>query len=207
MLEDAGSRTRSRSALEDELELLGAPLELRSASVPVYVPPNQVRRLPGGVMLSATAAWLGLVFGLCYVALPALFSVLGWNAGLLGALPLSALSFGGASLVTVVGASVLRPGIRLGVRASRDPVLSATAGGLLTWGLVHNTADVLRPFWSMGGTELATFLGANVLEMFLLGALLASFTRSRLLAFGLGGAFQFLALGLFVFLAGLLAAL
>ncbi len=48
----------------------------------------------------------------------------------------------------------------------------------------------------MGTAELATFVGLNIIEMSLIGMMLASFTRSITKAFALGMSFQLLVLGL-----------
>lgn len=153
-----------------------------------------VRPKPG-VVAMATGAWFALVFALCYVALPAFAEITGLHRTLLSTTPVAALSFGATAFVTAIGAALVRPTLSA---ATRDPVFAATAGGLLTWALVHNLADALRPFWAMSFTELGTFLVFNVIEMFLIGSMLASLTRSRAAAFALGSAWQVVSMGLFL---------
>ena len=97
--------------------------------------------------------------------------------------------------VTVGGISMARP--RVVVDAShREPALAATAGGLATWALLHNSLAFLVPFGEMSAPVLASFIAVNVLESALFGVMLASFVRSPGKAFALGAAFQALFMGL-----------
>lgn len=187
---------RGLDALEQEL--------LRGGITPFEAPLLAVYRGPvrptAGVMGGATLAWFALVFGLCYVALPAFAELTGLHRGLLSTAAVAGVSFGATSFVTAVVAALVRPTID----AARDPVLAATLGGLGAWGILHNTSPLLRHFWEMSLVELGTFLAFNVLEMFLIGAMLASLTRSRVAAFGLGAGWQVVSIGLFLTLWSLL---
>ena len=145
---------------------------------------------------SATAAWLLGVFALCYIALPMAAASVGLFTEFWSHVIFNLPGFALAALVTAVGVMVARPKITTDVRATRDPVIAATSGGLLTWAIVHNLSAVLLPFAAMGTAELATFIGLNIIEMSLIGMMLASFTRSITKAFALGMSFQLLVLGL-----------
>ncbi|MCB9686923.1 MAG: hypothetical protein H6735_17925 [Alphaproteobacteria bacterium] len=199
-----GVRVSSRS--EDRRSWDELELELRAlqraeepiGSIPVYVPRHVPQRLPAGVMLGATATWLGSVFALCYVALPAAMAITGVNATVLMSAPRALISFGMGAFVVAVAAAIARPAIRLGFGGPRDPVVSATLGGLGVWAVIHNTSALLEPFWAMSPMELLTFVAANIVEMTLLGMMFASFTRSRAVAMALGGGFQLLTMGLFL---------
>lgn len=199
--------TRSREPSWDELELELRALQRAEdpvSSLPVYVPRHTPRRLKPGAMLGATASWLAMVFALCYVAFPAMMLVSGINRTLWMSTRVSVVSFGMTAFVVAVGAAIVRPTVRLGSVGPRDPVVSATLGGLGVWALIHNTSALLLPFWAMGPAELLTFVSANVVEMTLIGMMLASFTRSRAVALALGGGFQLVAMGLFLTLLSLL---
>ncbi len=160
------------------------------SATPVEVNPRQL----GSAML----AWMAMVFGLCYVALPLAASTFGLYTGVWDSLMFNMPAFMLASFVAAIAAMVSRPRIKTDVAAARDPVLAAGLGGLLTWGIIHNTSAILVPFAHMGSLELATFVGMNVIEMGLIGMMLASFTRSTIKAFALGMWFQLLVLGMIV---------
>ena len=154
------------------------------------------RALPVRAVTGAMFAWLSLVFVTCYLVLPFVLAITGVTGGVLAAAPFSLPAFGMASLVAIVGATLARPKIQLDVRGPRDPVISATVGGLGVWAVVHNTSPLLQPFSAMGPAELASFISMNVLEMGLLGMMFASFTQRKAVALALGGGFQLLVLGL-----------
>jgi hypothetical protein len=158
------------------------------SSTPVDIRPRQLG--------TASVAWLAGVFGLCYIALPIAAASVGLFTDFWSHVFFNLPGFALATLVTAVGAMVARPKITTDVGATRDPVIAATSGGLLTWAIVHNLSPVLLPFAAMGTAELATFLALNLLEMSLIGMMLASFTRSVAKAFALGMWFQLLVLGL-----------
>lgn len=192
----SGAADSGYDALEQELARGG----ITAFEAPLLALYRGPVRPSAGRMGAATAAWFALVFGLCYVALPALTEVTGLHRGLLQTAPVAALSFGATAFATAVAASVIRPTLD----GARDPVAAATLGGLLSWAALHHSSALLRPFWAMGAVELATFLALNVLELFLVGSMLASLTRSRLAAFGLGAGWQVISVGLFLTLWALL---
>ncbi len=194
-------RERSWDELELELRALTRP-EVSHDSVPVYAPKSLPKRLPARAMFGATATWLAMVFTLCYIALPLGLAVSGLNGAVIGSTQYALPAFGLGAFVVAVGAAVVRPAVRLGFGGPRDPVVSATLGGLGVWALIHNTSSLLEPFWNMSPGELASFVALNVVEMGLLGMMLASFTRSRAVALALGGGFQLLTMGLFLTLLG-----
>ncbi|GEM_PF-6997760 len=171
----------------DSLEAVRARAAVAQEHTPGVAQPRELRR--------AAAAWMSATFALCYLALPTALTALGlrpWAAGspladnarLIG-------DFGGFALVvlgTLAGLALLRPRIDV-KRASHEPVLAATAGGLLTWGVLHSTLPWLMPFAEMGAAPLAAFVAVNVLESVLFGVMLGTFVRSRKAAFALGSAF------------------
>ena len=147
-------------------------------------------------LAKAAVAWMSATFALCYLAVPTALTALGlrpWasvspledSARMVGDL-------GGFALVvlgTLAGLALLRPSVKV-QQAQRDPVVAATAGGLLTWGVLHNVLPWLLPFAEMGAAPLAAFVAANVLESLLFGLMLGSFVRSRAAAFALGAGFS-----------------
>lgn len=183
---------RSATELRDLLETPRLPQELvRSESTGPAPGPVRPDAL-GPAMLG----WMALVFGICYLALPTVSAMFGLYDGLLAGVLFNLPAFVLATFVTVAAATAVRPRVHTDVRRARDPVLSAAAGGLLTWGLLHNTAPFLRHFSEFGSGELLAFVGVNVVEMTLIGMMLSSFTRSRVVSFALGGLFQLLVFGL-----------
>jgi hypothetical protein len=154
------------------------------------------QELPVRAITGAMFAWLSLIFFTCYLMLPLALAVSGVTSGVLAAAPFSLPAFAMASLVAMIGAAVARPQIQLDVHRPRDPVLSATIGGLGVWAVVHNTSSLLQPFAAMSPAELAGFVSMNVLEMGMLGMMIASFTQRKAVAVALGGGFQLLVLGL-----------
>jgi hypothetical protein len=152
--------------------------------------------LPVRAITGAMFAWLSLVFFTCYLVLPFALALSGVTSGVLAAAPFSLPAFAMASLVAIVGVTIARPRVQLDVRRPRDPVLTATLGGLGVWALVHNASSFLQPFAAMSTAELASFVSMNVLEMGMLGMMFASFTQRKAVALALGGGFQLLVLGL-----------
>ncbi|MEZ4237520.1 MAG: hypothetical protein R3F59_15515 [Myxococcota bacterium] len=163
------------------------------------------RELPVRALTGAMFAWLSLIFVVCYLILPTVLAVTGVTSGVLAAAPFSLPAFAMASLVAIVGAALARPRLQLSLRRPRDPVLSATVGGLGVWAVVHNTSTFLQPFAAMSPTELFSFLSMNVLEMGMLRMMFASFTQRKAVALALGGGFQLLVLGLVLTLMSLAA--
>lgn len=186
--------TRPRvSEIDLELEALvrRPDLDLVQVHVPAHVP----RALPTRATAGAMMGWLALVFATCYLGLPLLFALTGVTSGILATAPYALPAFAMASFVAIIGVALAQPRVRLDVWGPRDPVLSATLGGLGVWAVVHNTSALLLPFSAMGPVELLGFFGLNVLEMTMLGMMFASFTRRRSVAMALGGGFQLLVLG------------
>lgn len=197
--------------LDDPVVALDPTLDARSSGSLVphrsqlpHIDPDTPVEVPTGGLMRAMAMWLSGVYALCWIGLPLLAVLtLGTSTRLLASGILGAPVFALASLVTMVAAAFTRPRMTLSLRSARDPVLSAAAGGLLTLGLIHNISPFLVPFASMGPTELAVLLGINVVEMTLLGMMLASFTRRRSTAFALGATYQWLTGGIFTVLLAL----
>ena len=158
---DRVTTTPRRPEVElEELDLQVRAL-IRAAERPrtELVPPtSEPRELPTRSLAAAMMAWLGLVFGVCYVSLPLLFAALDLNVRVLGSVIYSVPAFSAAAFVAIVGATIARPKVRLDLRAARDPVVSAMLGGLGTWALVHNTSPLLVPFSEMGPVELVSFV-------------------------------------------------
>jgi hypothetical protein len=179
---------------EIDLDLSEAALARVSelALLAASAPPDEARHLPPAELASALVTWLTVVFGLCYVIGPIALSLLGMLPPMFvfDNLWYSLPTFGMAGFVAVATTLAVRPRIRL--RGPRDPVIAATAGGLGVWALVENFAGPFVPFGMMTTAHLAGLVALNVLEMFLLGSMLASFTRSTSVAFVLGAGFQLL---------------
>ena len=192
--------TTTSSRLGEDIDLSPSALIPHRSHLPgltgTHVPVHQPRRLPVRALGGAMASWLTLTFGLCYVALPALLAIVGWNTGVIAGISFSLPAFALAAFVVVIGVLVAQPRIQLSAAQPRDPVVAATLGGLGVWAVVHNTSSLLMPFTSMSPLELLSFLGLNVLEMTLLGMMFASFTKRTGVALALGGGFQMLVLGL-----------
>ena len=159
-----------------------------------------------GLIAGAAAAWMGVTFLLCYVLLPMTRQALGlrytlspslFEEGLMlaGSLGAFAITLG----VTVGAIAIKRPTVSLDP-ARREPILAATAGGLLPWLVLHNTLPTLIHFDEMSAGVLLSFIGVNILESALFGAMLASFSRSPGRAFALGAGFQLLFMSLGVIL-------
>jgi len=191
------TRTRIREP-ELDLELSEAALARVSelALLAGNTRPEEPRRLAPGELGSAVVTWLTVVFCLCYVVLPVGLSVLGVLPPMFvfENLWYSLPTFSMVGFVMLAGILAIRPRIRL--RGPRDPVLAATIGGLGVWALAENFAGPFVPFAMMGSAHLAGLVALNVVEMFLLGTMLASLTRSTSLAFVLGAGFQLLWCGI-----------
>jgi hypothetical protein len=180
--------------------------ELRSQKlVPIQISKTVPRQMPLRALVGAMATWFSGVFLTCYIGVPLIFAILGINSGVLAAAPFALPAFAVAAFVTIMTATIAAPKVRLDTWGPRDPVLSATLGGLGVWAVVHNTSDLLRPFLTMGPLEFSSFFALNMLEMTLLGMMFASFTRSRAVAMAMGGGFQLLVLGLVLTLMSLAA--
>ena len=144
--------------------------------------------VPREKLAAAATAWMLLVFGLCYVAIPAAFEAVHLRDSQLFLIPQKIQSLGMVWALVMGFIAIGRPQVRLDGRI--DPILSATGGGLLVWAILHNVIPILEPFISMPLDFLLAFVAANVVENVLFGAMLASFVTSRRAAFLLGGLFQ-----------------
>ncbi len=181
MLEER--RRQKRAAEVEHTSIRGSAALLREVGAK-----NGQVPVPREKLAAAATAWMLLVFGLCYVAIP-----IGFEAVHLRESQLFLIDdkIGGLAMVwaLVMGfIAVGRPQVRLDGRI--DPILSATGGGLVVWGILHNVIPVLEPFVRMPLDFLAAFVAANVVENVLFGAMLASFVQSRRAAFLMGGLFQ-----------------
>jgi hypothetical protein len=171
---------------------------------PLIVAPDgatMVRPRPRA-LAGAMSAWFLLIFAVCYVAIPAALGAAGASDGMLINLLFNAPAFVLAGFVTILSATALRWRVRIG--GPTDPVVPAALGGLAAWALIHNTTPFLTSFTDFGLIEFVGFFGLNVVEMGMLGMMLASFTSSRIKAFALGASFQFLFLGMVLGLIGVL---
>lgn len=164
--------------------------------VQIHAPADAPQTLPVRATAGAMMGWLALIFATCYLVLPLILAITGITGGILASAPFSLPAYAMASLVAIVGVAIAQPRIRLDIWGPRDPVLSATLGGLGVLALVHNTSAFLKPFGAMGAVELLAFVALNVLEMLMLGMMFASFTKRKSVALALGGGFQLLIFGL-----------
>jgi len=168
-----------------------------AATVLPTVDPSVPRHVPTGALARAMGAWLLMVYLVCWVGLPlASVAITGSSGSLFVSGVLNAPVFLLATLVTVVAAAVANPTVVLATDTRRDPVVSAFAGGLLSWAVIHNVMPFLIPFAAMSTPGLAILVAINVVEMALVGMMLASFTRSHAVAFGLGAGLRWLIAGL-----------
>lgn len=197
-------RPRMSKAAMDKLGLKTIEEIREEAAAVETAAPLEVDR--PGVIAGAAAAWMGMTFLLCYVLLPLTRQALGLRYTLTPSLFEEALMLAGSlgafavTLgVTVGGIAIKRPTISLD-QGRREPILAATLGGLVPWAVLHNTLPFLIHFDEMSAASLLSFLGVNVLESALFGAMLASFTRSPEKAFALGAGFQLLFMTLGAFL-------
>lgn len=182
--------------LEREKTVFAEDLPGVGGLVTVQHPAHVPRSPPPSALMGAMLAWMSVVFGVCYVVLPATAGALGLFTGVIESFMFNMPAFVLSSLIAVVAGVALRPKMRLDWSGPRDPVLSAASGSLLLWAIIHNSTPLLRPFASMGGAELVTFVGMNIVEALMIGMMLASFTKSRAAAFALGAGFQALLLGI-----------
>ncbi len=162
--------------------------------------PSHLARTPQRVatapLVSAMTGWFSLILLTTYVAAPLTRGAMGLLDNVAGHMLFNIPAFMLTAFVVTISAAVLQPAVRLHPDAPRDPVLAATGGGLLTWALLHNLSPLLQPFTQMTSPELLSFLAVNVVEMGLIGVMLASFTRSSMKAFALGALVQALMLGM-----------
>lgn len=198
------ARASLKSVL-DEVESLGSDTSIAHVEVhPLvgYLDSKQPRAVPARALVGAIAAWFGLVYALCYVALPATASMLGLYSNLIPNLVVNTLTLIPAAGITMGLAALVQPEIVTHLRAKRDPVIAATLGSFLVWlGLVE-TVSAIQPLTAMPWYEAITFFGLNVVESSMFGMMLASFVRTPGRAFALGAAFQLLLVGLFTGIVG-----
>lgn len=154
--------------------------------------------VPRRKLAAASTSWMLATFGICYLAIPFVFDLVGLRMAQWWTLPGSVAAFSTMWVAMMAAIVAFKPDVRLDGRF--DPVVSATAGGLLTWGILHNVLPGLTPFVMMPTAFLVAFIAANVLENALFGAMLASMVKTRRAAFALGAAFQgaFLSLAWFL---------
>ncbi len=88
----------------------------------------------------------------------------------------------------LVGLEIAKP--KMYLQRSLDPILPVIAGSFTAWAYLHNTVGILRPFYRFDVGELVLFLGFNVLEFALIGAVLSTLARTRLGGFALGFGLQ-----------------
>ena len=198
------TRASLRSVL-DEVESLGTDTSIvRVETDPLagYLDRRQARPIPARALVGAIAAWFGLVYAVCYVALPTTAAAFGLYSNLLPNLVVNTLTLIPAAGITMGLAALCQPEIVTHLRAKRDPVIAATLGSFLVWlGLVE-TVDAIQPLTNMPWYEAFTFASFNLLESAMFGAMLASFVRTPGRAFALGAAFQLLLVGLFTGIVG-----
>lgn len=156
------------------------------------------RQVPARALAGAVLTWLAVVYGLCYLALPLLAAALGLHTVFLGSLILNTLAFVPMALLTAGLASAIRPDVVTKIGAPRDPIVAATAGGLLVWFGAHELSPVLSSILTMPAGEMLSFVTMNVIETSMIGAMLASFARTPGRAFALGAAFQTLLVAFFL---------
>ena len=141
---------------------------------------------------------MSATFLLCYLALPLGRVALGMSLQTSASVMATALASAGGLLGVMALLSAVVAIVRPRVTANVDPdrILAATSGSLLVWGLLHNILPGLVHFSDMGGLELGTFIGSNILESALFGVVLASVAATGRGAFSLGALFQVLLFGL-----------
>lgn len=136
---------------------------------------------------------MGGTFALCTLLLPLTMAGLGLSSQTLGSVMIvagsAALSLIGLWMVVATGLYAKKPTVER-EDGHRDRALTATAGSLLVWAVVHNAMPGLIPFGEMGGSELLAFLGVNIIESALFGVMLASIAETVRGAFSLGVLFQ-----------------
>jgi hypothetical protein len=144
--------------------------------------------VPREKLAAAATAWMLLVFGLCYLAIPAAFEAVHLRDAQLLLIPQKVQALGMVWALVMGFIAFGRPQVRLDGRI--DPILSAAGGGLAVWAVLHNVIPILEPFVLMPLDFLIAFVLANVVENVLFGAMLASFVRGKREAFLLGALFQ-----------------
>lgn len=156
------------------------------------------QRLIPARLAGAAAVWMGGTFAICYLLLPMARAGLGLSAQALEGVVLvagsAALSLLGLWAAVTLGLLLKRPTL-----APEDGhpqrALVATTSSLLVWATAHNVMPWLMPLGELGGLELLSFLGANILESALFGVMLASLSQTIRGAFTLGMLFQGALLG------------
>jgi len=147
-----------------------------------------------GRIASASAVWMSFTFLLCYLALPLFrtgFGMSGYGvSGILDHALAAAAGLMGVMALFTAAVTLFKP--TLSVDVDPDKILSATAGSLLVWAVLHNILPFLVSFGAMGTIEFGTFFLANGIESALFGVMLASFAATGRSAFSLGAMFQFL---------------
>lgn len=174
-------------ALESDFEQ-HVTQQLARATAPV--------RAPKGRFIIASTVWALATFGICYVALPTGFALAGGSASVLPwRLPADFVAFGLSWTVVALWMWVrsIRTGtVRVDLQglAASDRIPAAMAGGLLVWGVLHNTLPGLNTFETMSLAFLGFFLVANILENALFGTVLGAIARTRRGAFVAGALLQ-----------------
>jgi hypothetical protein len=184
-------QTKTRQQLLDDDISFGEPLVTIEGSPSLLS--GQATLVAPRQLATAMLAWMMGTFVVAYLLLPAFLEAAGIYSGLLDHLGDSFRAFVLTMGVVLAGVLTLRPKVQLhdlSSKRSADPVLAATSGSLLTWAILHSTMPMLRPLYDMGSTELAGFLGLNIVECLMFGMMLASLVRSRAAAFSLGALFQ-----------------
>lgn len=181
------------SARLDEWGVLGA-LEVeqrRTQLARVQAARAAETTVPAKAFAKAASVWMLATFTLCYFLLPSAWDAVGLRDAQLWTLPGDFLALAavwlGAMLLT---AARHRRGeglrVDLADLAGSDRLPAATLGSLLVWGFLHNVLPGLVPFGEMPAAWLAAFVGSNVLESALFGAVAATLARTRRGAFALG---------------------
>lgn len=187
----------------DEWGVLGAlqQEQLRTRQARIDAARSATTTVPAKAFAKAATVWMGCTFLLSYLLLPSLWEAVGLRDAQLWTLPGDLIAVGVVWL-GAMGITAARhrrgEGLRvdLGDLATSDRLPAATLGGLLVWGFLHNVLPGLVPFGEMPAAWLAAFVGSNVLESALFGAVAATLARTRRGAFGLGALASATLLGL-----------
>ncbi len=170
-------------------------------------------------LAGAAAVWMGGTFALCYVLTPLIRMGVGLSTQSLSTLLLTSLSAAvaltGLWMLVALGLTIRGLFTRKNARSPATPssigddhggrTVSATAGGLLSWAVLHSALPGLLGFGEMGPAELSAFVIMNVLESALFGVMLSSAAKTRKGAFGLGVVFSgLLLIGSYLGMIGLL---
>ncbi|MBX2799835.1 MAG: hypothetical protein KTR31_19305 [Myxococcales bacterium] len=145
--------------------------------------------VPTRTLTTATAGWLALTFLACYTIIPTVLAGLGLGGAAIFAFWSQFPAFILAAGAVTAGVAWLKPRVDLSETAGVDPVFAATLGGFGMWFVLQNV--LLGPLILMGGAAALAILLSNVLEMTLIGTMLASFTRNPRTALVMGAGFQF----------------